>query len=94
MFQSGKRKSNLAWSEVKRGWGHSRCCREDLLWWLEVVASTEVGEKRGKVGSVEEKKKLEKKIVFLPTLHTDFFLFRKWNPLLFIRYGIRACYLY
>jgi hypothetical protein len=57
MFQSGKRKSNLVWPEVKRGWGHSRCCREDLLWWPEVVASPEVGEKEGEseVSRGEEK---------------------------------------
>jgi len=54
----------------------------------------EGGRKKGGKWGQQRRRKIWKKIVFLPTLHTDFFLFRKWNPLLFIRYGIRACYLY
>jgi hypothetical protein len=57
----GRRKSKLAWMEVKRGWYHSRYCREDLSQWLEVVASLEVEKKRRKLRLIEGKKKLEKR---------------------------------
>jgi len=60
-FQDGRRKSKLAWMEVKRGWYHSRYCREDLSRWLEVVASLEVEKKRRKLRLTEGKKKLEKR---------------------------------
>ena len=63
-FRGGRRKSNLPWSGVKRGWGHSWCCKEDRAWWSEVVVSPKMEKKRGKVWPADEKKKSGEKMFF------------------------------
>ena len=62
-FQGGRRKSNLVWPEVKRGWERSRYFREDLAWWSKVVASPEVGENEGE-SKADKGGKSRKKMVF------------------------------
>jgi len=71
-FRGGRRKINLAWSGVKRGWGHSWCCKEDRAWWSEVVVSPKMEKKRGKVWPADEKKKSGEKCFFANFAHWFF----------------------